>query len=565
MFEKLKTYFGMDAATTLAPPDVLKVKSRDQISLPSFLKTSKPTSAALPVQDRRLVNTDITAYRNGASTRVAMRDFIAASPDLASAVFAYLRTAITPGYTSVARNLDGTFNPEATNLLHQLVTRFDVIPTYGDGFSGSNSIRSISESLGKELMTYGSCAMEVVLGKDRLPKRLAPISVTQIQFFQDEKDPRILRPVQLVGSEKIDLDVPTFVYCSLDADLLEPYSTSPLEPALQPVLFAQEFMNDLRKIVKRAIHPRVAVRIDEEQFRKFMPQEAQANDTATADYMNSFISSVQSHINGLNPEDALVYFSTLGITIENGGNTSLSSEYEVLSGLIDAKMATGAKSMPSVLGHGSGSQNVASTESLMFAKAASGAVQEKLNEIYSRALTLSVRLFGFDVYVEFKYNPVDLRPESELEAFKQTKQSRLLELLSLGMITDDQAAIELTGQLPPIGYKPLSGTMFKSKQGAADTNPNGDSNGGSALNQGLTPDTPTQSRGQNKKKNPQGLETESEIEANIQDEPKPEFIAPNITLNVENYQADKPSATVLKMRRDGEGNLIVERLEQAHG
>jgi hypothetical protein len=122
--------------------------------------------------------------------------------------------------------------------------------------------------------------------------------------------------------------------------------------------------------------------------------------------------------------------------------------------------------MPSILGHGSGSQNVASSETLLFMKNAKGMVQEKLNEIYSRALTLAVRLFGYDVYVEFRYADIDLRPESELEAFRSMRQSRILEQLSLGFITDEQASIELTGQLPPPGFKPLSGTGFVDGRGA---------------------------------------------------------------------------------------------------
>jgi hypothetical protein len=102
---------------------------------------------------------------------------------------------------------------------------------------------------------------------------------------------------------------------------------------------------------------------------------------------------------------------------------------------------------------------VASTEAVLFVKSAEG-MQRKLNEIYSRAFTLAVRLFGFDVYVEFAYEKIDLRPDAELESFKTMRQERILRQLSLGMISDEEACLALTGALPPPGMPKLSGTMF---------------------------------------------------------------------------------------------------------
>ena len=56
-------------------------------------------------------------------------------------------------------------------------------------------------------------------------------------------------------------------------------------------------------------------------------------------------------------------------------------------------------------------------------------------------LTISVRLFGMDVVVEFTYADIDLRPEADLAAFRQTQQMMTLEQLSYGFITDEEAAL----------------------------------------------------------------------------------------------------------------------------
>ena len=497
MLEFVKSIFRPTAASTLPPVDVPKVKSNQQSRLPFLTRTA--SKSALPLADKRLANTDITTFRNSGTSRQVIRDFTVASPDLSNAVATAIRTAITANYTAVAKDMDGKFNRQATELLQQLITRFNVVKSYSEGFSNISSIREGSEALGKELMMEGACALELVLDKSRLPFKLQPVSVANIVFFQDKDG---LKPKQTVQGGEIDLDIPTFFYTSLDQDLLQPYSSSPLESAIQPTVFLQEFMNDVRRIIKRTIHPRLHVTINEERFRKNLPADAQHDEAKMREAMTSLVLDIETRVNDLAPEDALVFFDTLGFEYADHGNTGLSSEYDTIRSLAESKLATGAKTMPTVLGHSAVSANVASAETLLYIKHAEGSIQFKLNEIYSRALTLAVRLFGFDCYVEFKYDRVDLRPDSEIESFRSQKQSRVLELLSLGMISDEEACIQLTGSLPPMGMAPLTGTMFKSKAAPTENPYEGETNNGSALNQNLKSDAPTGARGSNTKSNP---------------------------------------------------------------
>lgn len=502
MLEKIKGFFAAAAGAVRGrasqlPPVAEAKPPRQQQILPSYLTSAKPsTDSPLPLNDRRLADADITALRSGTSTRSIIRDFAAASPDLSAAINAYLRTGITKGYTAVAKNLDGTFNREATQALHQLLTRFDVLQNYAEGFTGVYSLRTVSEMLGRELMLYGSMAAELVLDKALIPERIVPVSVTHLKFYPDKAGRRLL-PKQEVGSEKIDLDIPTFFYVALDQDTLDPYSASPLESAIQPVIFSQDFINDVRRVVKRAIHPRIQVVINEEKFRKYIPSWIAYDQDKMRDYMSQVVAEIENRINGLKPEDALVFFDMLGIQVEDHGNTNLSNEYQVVQSMADAKLATGAKTLPAVLGHGAASANIASTETLVYMKMVEGSVWAKLNEMYSRILTLAVRLLGFDVYVSFAYDTIDLRPDSELTAFRVMEQERVLELLSLGFLTDEEASIRLTGSLPPENMQPLSGTFFKKGTTAEPTdNPyNGSSNSGSTLNQNLQPKTPTEPKG----------------------------------------------------------------------
>ena len=206
--------------------------------------------------------------------------------------------------------------------------------------------------------------------------------------------------------------------------------------------------------------------------------------------------AVAEEINGLNPEDALVLLDTLDVEYMHRGNASFDTEISAMRDIINAKTATGVKTLPSILGQGSTSSNIASTESLLFMKSAEG-VQFALNDLLSQALTLATRLYGYDVYVEFEFERIDLRPDSELEAFRAMKQSNTLALLSYGILTDEDAAIRLTGKLPPEGAPKLSGTMFMNN--STNNVPNNPYSGTSqgTLNQNLNSDAPKNAKGQN--------------------------------------------------------------------
>ena len=493
--ESITRFLDLSAATQLQPVAPPKVRP-GSMTFPSYLKTTSPSTAVLPLEDRRLASADTTTLRNGADTRTIIRDFVAASPDLSAAVWAYIRLGIPQKYTAVAKNPDGTFNRDGTMLTQQLLTRLNLLPDYAtDGFTGPQSVRATSESLAKELIQYGSCCGEMVLNKARQPARIQPVSTTQIKFVAAPD--KTLVPWQYVGSAKIPLDISTFFYVTLDQSLLDPYSSSPIESAIKPVIYSESFANDITRIVGKVIHPRQKIRIDEEMLRKNLSQEAQMDQTKATEELNAVISAVEQKVNSLKPEDALVYLSSIGFEVENPSNAGLAAEYTVLQEMSNARLSTGSKTNGTVLGYASGSSNIASAEIMLFIRSCTGAIKAPLEEFWSRALTLAARLFGLDVVVEFTFAAIDLRPDAELASFRQTEQMIVLERLSLGMISDDEACLQLTGSLAPAGMKPLSGTMFKQMTGPATTDET--SNNGSTLNQKLAPNVPSTGRGQNKK------------------------------------------------------------------
>lgn len=491
-FFKTKKPASFDAAGVEIPA-LPKSLPKAPTSLPSYITSARQSKDSfLPVEDLNLANLDITDLRYAATTPGVLRKLSKASPDLSAAIFSALRLALSSTYLAIARNLDGTINEEGTALVQQMCRKFDLLNADPKGvpvgYNAYPSIRAAGESLGKELLMLGGCAVELLLNKARLPEALQPISIEKIKFKYD-RNRKI--PYQVLGSEEISLDISTFFYVSLDQDLLSAAADSPVQASIQPIVAQQTFMNDLRRVANRAVHPRVKVVIIEDMWRKTLSAEILSDPDKLKVAASDLIETVRSNIDGLNPEDALVFFDCLTVDYLTAGTTTVSEEWKALSGIINGKISSGAKSAPVILGLESvGSSNIASTQTMLFVKTVESGIILKLNEIFSRLLTMAVRLYGIDAVVELRFNSVDLRPESELEAFKAMRQSRLLELLSIGLMSDAEASLELTGTLPLPGATKLSGTMFKSNKVEIET-PESNT---SALNQDLVGDAPKGSK-----------------------------------------------------------------------
>lgn len=458
-------------------------------ALPSFKTQRARAASALPRSDRRLANTDISTYRSANDTREVVRNLAASNPDLSSTVNSYLRVGIPEEYTVIARDPDGAINVEATKLAQEILRRITYLGDVTLGYNPVTDLQSLSESLAKELIQYGSMGLELGLDKQRLPTFLSPVSVTKIQFKEEDGG---VYPVQVIGGEEISLDIPTFFYLSVDQDLLTAYSGSFIEAAIQAVLADTAFLNDLRKSMQRVIQPRLVATIIEDKVKATAPPEVISDPTKLEQLYTRLLDQIGTELEGLNPEDALVTFDSVQYSMlkseAGGGDTS--STLQAVRQIIESKLAAGAKSMPAILGRDS-TGTAATTSTMLFMKSAN-IVRTKLNILYSRMLTQAARLMGRDVYVEFRYADLDLRPPAELEAYKAMRQSRILELLSLGLISDEEASIQLTGNLPRDGHVPLAGTMFRANNGNLSANPASQTSNMNITEKTLKPNTPDQ-------------------------------------------------------------------------
>jgi hypothetical protein len=298
-------------------------------------------------------------------------------------------------------------------------------------------------------------------------------------------------PVQQLTGDEIKLDTPTFWIADSHKDASRVYALPMLQSSLNTTFYYDEFVEDMRRSLRRSGHSRLVVTLNSEKVVAAAPQEVRQDQDKLKQWLELTREQVETVVKALEPDDALVAYDSVETdTVSAAGEKA---DYRELLQTLSGLLATSLKTHPSILGlRLTGSQSLSNTESLVFLKVAA-ALQVPVQSILSRALTLACRLYGTDVYVKVEFNPINLRPEDELEAFKTMRQARILEQLSLGFIDDDEAARQLGTWPRPAGAPPLMGTMFhqgSSQNKAQNASPNEDPMGRS-----LQPDTPSKAGG----------------------------------------------------------------------
>lgn len=428
--------------------------------------------------DRSLYKTDLKDYRYSSSADELIEQLSKYDPDVSAGIWNFLRLA-NSGMQIIATNDKLIPDAKLQAALDSILFRLSGMNNYKT-WDLYRPIETVASTIIKYTLLRGGCGMEAVLNKNKTLQKFVIVDPLKVQFKHPQNGVFVPFQKKSDGTE-IPLDIPTFFWQLLDPDADTPYETPPFLPVIQAVLFNMSVMQDLERIVKRVAFPRISVTIVEETLRKFAPIEAQTDDAVMANWLRSQKTSIGEALQGLNPEDAAVFFDSLEVgVLEAKGNTTV--DFRPLKAVIDQRVITGMKSLPTILGRSFGSsQTIGGVESLLYAKSIVS-LQDVAAHILSRALSLALRLEGKKGFVKVSFMPVSLKPESEMATFKSLEQARILEQLSLGLITDTEALVALTGNPhKPPGYTDLSGTGFyKSKGGTpdaedvnADRNPTG--------------------------------------------------------------------------------------------
>lgn len=418
--------------------------------------------AQIPQSEQSTANQAVLDYRYETIPAAALRKLARVNGNVGSSVFSFVEIAKSGyrirGYTTNTQD----FNYQAVEAAKSVLSMMDTVYNYQRGYADVLTLDALVEVLLREAALTSFVGTELVLDKARMPERL--ISIPHETIIWKSRGDGTKYPVQqglITGGEEVELDTATVWTAEVHKDQMRAYVTPMLEPAIDSATYYQEFVEDMRRSVRQGGHSRLVITLNAEMVIAAAPDEAKNDPAKMKAFMESQLSAVENVVKSMEPEDALVTYDSVDADLKQA--KSVKKDYTELLTAISGMLATSLKSHPSILGlRLQGSQSLSNTESMVFLKIAK-AIQRPVADVLSRALTLAVRLLGVDAYIKFEFNPINLRPEDELEAYRTMRQDRLLQLLSLGFLSDDEAAEELGTGKRPANAPQLSGTMFHQK------------------------------------------------------------------------------------------------------
>jgi hypothetical protein len=473
-------------------------KTQAPVKIPNKVMSSPPQGSLDPNQDiKRDANASrlriISDIRQESDVVVALRRLATDERYLSGASFSLVHLAMSPFTARGYDNVTGEFSQDITATARQIMVSMDTLTDYSLKFNKKPTIRQFVETALREVNLTGALAAELVMSKEGLPDRLQAVPYESISF-KSKKDGGVYPVQKPAKGEKIELDIANFFISELNLGANETYTTPMYKSALIDTFQNSDFIDDMRRAVNKSGHSRLVVTLNAEKVKASASDETQSDPTALMDYMKLMQDKVTSDIAGLKPDDSVVVYDNVAVEVADiGGNKS---DYVPLMQTLSNMQATSLKAPPSMLGiRSTGSQSLSNSETLTYLKMAK-AIQGPVVDVMSRALTLAVRLLGAPGYIKFEFEPIEMRPDGELEAYRQIKQKRILEQLSLGMISDQESCLMLGLVYSPTMQK-LSGTNFYGKQAIDKTSVSTDSvdnTGGMESN--MSPDTPDKSGGE---------------------------------------------------------------------
>lgn len=390
------------------------------------------------------------------------------------------------GFRVVGFDTAGVMDVNISSLAYSIMDSFSTQHDYSQGYNDKPGVQTLLAMLQMDVVTSGGCGAELVLDPAFGPERMVPVGYSTIEWCADGKGGRY--PTQNDGD--IELNIPTVFIAEHNRNPDEAYAVSLLRPGLSHTINFNSFLEDTHRALNRTGHSRLIAKITADAVRNSLSEVDRNDPDKLASAYSRVKTEVEQALAGLEPEDALVIFDSLDIDIQDtGGNKSdYTGMLTTLGNLLGAALKTPA----SVSGlRASGGQGLSNAETLIYLKVVQ-ATRPPVEEVMSRALTLGCRLLGLDGYVQFEFMPIELRPESELEAYLATRQKRILELLSYGVINDAHACYEL-GIRPQGLSELLAATGFYTQKAAASEDPDADRS--SSTGAALSPETPEKSGG----------------------------------------------------------------------
>ncbi len=422
--------------------------------------------------------TDIFASRAADDANTLLQSLLVQDPDASAAVNAYLTTADTKPVMyvkDVNDKIDRNGQKVLNAILDTLTTRYDYNTL---GFQYKPTLRAMAEELRYMLLLRGMLVGEAIVSKEGIFEAIRLIDPLSLEWFEKTNGRLTPEQVPTGGGNNISLDVVSVFVSYYRQDPTKAYSNSPFVSAINTIAARQRIINDLYRIMVITGYPRLDIMVLEDVVVKNAPLDIKGDPVKLAQYINNTITSITNTVSGLRSDQAFVHTDSIQADMVNTKAAGMTLDIQPIIKTLNAQNQAGLRVMATTLGRGETGVNTASVEALLFAKNAE-ALNQPIAELWQQIFTFILRLTGSTSRVVVKFEPVEMRPATELWAQKVLQQSFLQKELSLGSITDDDYHLELFGHIRPDEAPILSGTGFmeKSVVDAGGISPNADSTG----------------------------------------------------------------------------------------
>lgn len=465
---------------------ILLPKKRQKPGGVASTTTYRPGQATLSLPQYRDHLTDLFDTRLSGDSRTLMSSLSRHDSDVSAAFFAYQSIAGSADHMIKAYDMNNQLSPDGIALANQILQALTTITDYTQGFSMKPSLSQLNDDMRYWTLMRGSPGVELVLNKQFAPDSIRMVDMGSI--YWSEPSPGVYKPEQRPTGQSayISLDIPTFFVARFGQNPVDIYTYSPFVAAINTIAARVQVINELYRITQVVGYPRMDIEVVEEILLKSAPTMLRADAAKTREFVNAQVAAIRTAFSALRSEEPLVHTDAVKVDMINDSRPATSLPISNVIDILDQQNQAALKTMPAVIGKGNGTGQIASVEARLFALNCDF-LNRVVGDIWSQLLTFAVRLAGFQGYVSFEFEPIELRPILELEPQLTMKQARLQTDLSLGLIDDDTYHLEMYGHPRPATAPVLSGTNFDAKNAQVDTtsiSPNSDPLGRSLAPEG---------------------------------------------------------------------------------
>jgi hypothetical protein len=470
----------------------IKKPPKGPLSISTTFHPAAPT-AILPIlgyQDHLQSLSDVRLQKDA---RDLLQYMFWQDPDVSAAVNAYLTMADTR-LTMVVRDLDQQIDPTATATLNQLVNSLFRVTDLQDGFQLKANLQQFCQELRWMLLLRGAVGGELIFDKNLVPTRIQQFDMKTIFWYETEDG--VNKPEQRVpGAQSfIELDLPSVFISFYRRDPTQIYAQSQFVSVINTAAARTQVINELYRIMQVTGYPRIGLKVVEDVLVKHAPINIRDDPNQLATWAATRLQEIGNGFSGMRSDQPFAHFDSVEPSMINDKNPGAGMDITSVIEVLNAQNQAALKTMATVIGRGNAGVNTASVEARIAAMNADQ-LNAPVKNFLDQALTFLINVYGIQGFVDSTFAPAELRPRLELEPQMVLKQSRLLQDLSLGNISDEEYCIEMFGRLPLAGAPPLSGTGFQAVSGAnaQDVTPNGDPLGRSLSGEGTSAKSMTKS------------------------------------------------------------------------